>query len=276
MPTPSGVILQNFSIPAPGVPKTVIYHFSDVHLSTHDALSDDMEREKAMEASASWASGRFYFARAHGEPMEPEQQLSAETHLARLLSLSEEGDAVVLAGDIFDYVSPANLRCLESHLHSHPKPILWVCGNHEDPAQIPNGLGCSAAKQPVQILELEGLTILGLDNSQRRITREQRDALDTLLKQDKSLVIAMHIPIMVPENREVLEPCGEYFRLNHSEADAETLSFIEQIQAHPGKILAVLAGHLHFSLNCELAPGIPQHVSSQGILGNINRYEIGT
>jgi hypothetical protein len=76
-------------------------------------------------------------------------------------------------------------------------------------------------------------------------------------------------------NREILEPCGEYFRLNHRDADAETLDFIDLIQSHPEKILAVLAGHLHFTCNSEIAPGIPQYVSSQGILGNINRYEIG-
>ena len=67
----------------------------------------------------------------------------------------------------------------------------------------------------------------------------------------------------------------EYFRLNHRDADAETLGFIDLIQSHPEKILAVLAGHLHFTCNSEIAPGIPQYVSSQGILGNINRYEIG-
>ena len=152
---------------------------------------------------------------------------------------------------------------------------LWVCGNHEDPTQIPDGLLCSAAKQPIQILKLDGVTLVGIDNSRRCITPEQTARIRDLLEGDKPLILVMHIPIMVPGNREILEPCGEYFRLNHSEADEETLAFIELVKSHPEQILAVLSGHLHFRCNCDLVPGIPQYVSSQGILGNINRYEIG-
>jgi hypothetical protein len=36
-----------------------------------------------------------------------------------------------------------------------------------------------------------------------------------------------------------------------------------------------VAGHLHFLNTCELAPGFTQYVSSQGLLGNLNRYVIG-
>lgn len=272
---PSGIVLHNFTIPAPGVPKTVIWHFSDIHLATQDALSDEAERQKATAQSTSWASGRLWFAEKYAEPREEAQQLPAETQLSRMLALAEAGDAVVLAGDIFDYVSPANLRALEAELKQHHTPVLWVCGNHEDPAAVPDGLLCSGAKQPVQILKLPGLTLVGLDNSQRRITREQAAQVEALLEENKPLLIAMHIPIMAESNREILEPCGDYFRLNHSEADEETLAFIDLLSRHPGKILAVLAGHLHFTCNTEIAPGIMQYVSSQGILGNINRYEIG-
>lgn len=272
---PSGIVLHNFTIPAPGVPKTVIYHFSDVHLTTHDSLSDDAERAKSMEASASWASGRLWFAKEYAQPMEEAQQLPAEIHLSRMLDLAQEGDGVVLAGDIFDYVSPANLRVLEAELKKHHTPALWVCGNHEDPTQIPDGLLCSAVKQPIQILELDGVTLVGIDNSRRCITPEQTSRVKDLLEGDKPLILVMHIPIMAESNRAVLEPCGDYFRLNHSEADEETLAFIHLLCRHPDKILAILAGHLHFTCNTEIAPGIPQFVSSQGILGNIHRYEIG-
>lgn len=272
---PSGIVLHNFTIPAPGVPKTVIWHFSDIHLTTQDALSDGAERKKATEQSASWASGRLWFAEKYAQPMEEAQQLPAETHLSQLLALAQEGDAVVLAGDIFDYVSPANLRALEAALKNHHSPALWVCGNHEDPSEIPDGLLCSAVKKPVQILNLPGLTLVGLDNSQRRITREQSEQVKALLEKDAPLLIAMHIPIMAESNRAMLEPCGDYFRLNHSEADEETLAFIDLLSRHPGKVLAILAGHLHFTCNSEIAPGIMQYVSSQGILGNIHRYEIG-
>ena len=134
---------------------------------------------------------------------------------------------------------------------------------------------CSSVKKPVQILELEDLVLLGLDNSRRQIIPEQTQALRALLEGEKPLLIAMHVPIMAESNCAVLEPCGDYFRLNHSEADEETLAFIHLLASRPDRVLAVLAGHLHFCCTGEIAPGITQYVSSQGILGNINRYEIG-
>ena len=68
---------------------------------------------------------------------------------------------------------------------------------------------------------------------------------------------------------------GPYFQLNHAEATAETLRFVELIRQNAGKVAAVFAGHLHFLNVSEIAPGVPQYVSTQGITGNMNRYEIG-
>ena len=85
----------------------------------------------------------------------------------------------------------------------------------------------------------------------------------------------MHVPFSTPENRDLLIGCGEYFRLDHPQAGPEVEQFRELIRENAGKIIAVMAGHLHFGNVSELVPGVMQYVSSQGILGNINRYEIG-
>ncbi|MBQ1231653.1 MAG: hypothetical protein IIX73_04750, partial [Clostridia bacterium] len=81
--------------------------------------------------------------------------------------------------------------------------------------------------------------------------------------------------IMTDGNRALLEECGEYFRLNHKDATPEVFEFIDIIKQNREQIVAVLAGHLHFRNNTEIAKGVTQYVSSQGALGNINRYEIG-
>jgi hypothetical protein len=88
------------------------------------------------------------------------------------------------------------------------------------------------------------------------------------------VVIAMHVPIQV-EGNQAHARCDDYFRLNHAEAPQENLEFIDLIRKNAGKIVAVVAGHLHFLNTCELAPGLTQYVSSQGLLGNLNRYVIG-
>jgi 3',5'-cyclic AMP phosphodiesterase CpdA len=180
-----------------------------------------------------------------------------------------------MAGDLCEYISPANLRFLDEKLGSSSIPWLAVCGNHDPAETIPDGLLFSRTKQPVQVLDLEDLLIVGIDNAKRCITAQQNTRLRELLATGKPMILAMHVPVLTEGNRELLTDCGEYFQLNHAGADRETLEFANLLRENAGQIVAVLAGHLHFQNVSEIAPSLPQFISSQGILGNINRYEIG-
>jgi len=272
---PKGVLIHDYKIPVPGIRKKVIWHFSDVHLSEYDALSTEEEVLRAKEASEGWEETRRYFAVKNGEPWEPEQRIPAHTHLKALLELAKTGDALLIASDMSEYISPANMRCLDEALGDFPVPWLAVCGNHDPAEQIPGGYVYSRIREDVQILELEDMVILGLDDSQRQISEGQLEALQRLLAGEKPILILMHVPLSTPENRAILEECGEYFRLDHPQAGPEVARFRALIRENAEKILAVMAGHLHFGNVSELVPGVMQYVSSQGILGNINRYEIG-
>jgi len=272
---PEGMVIHSHKIPIRGIRKKVIYHFSDVHLSVQDSLSATEENQQAQAASANWDGTRLWFAKKYEEPASRAQQKSSEHHFINLLKLSEDGDAVVMAGDLCEYVSPANLRFLDRELEKLSVPWLAVCGNHDKARDIPDGYLFSRVKQPVQLLDLGDLVLFGIDNSERAITAQQNEALRQALTLGKPLVIVMHIPIMTEGNKELLTDCGEYFRLNHPDADRETLEFIHILEQNTDRILAVLAGHLHFGNISEIAPGLTQYVSSQGILGNVNRYEIG-
>lgn len=275
MIVPEGILVHEFKIPIPGVKKKLLWHFSDVHLALHDALSSPEEAAKAAEATAGWVDGRLWFSQHYGEPDAPCQRKSAREHFDALLELAATGDAVILAGDICDYVSLANLRHLDSRLKDLDTPVLAVCGNHDKAEDIPDGYVYSGTKAPVQLLDLGDLLLVGLDDSCRKITREQNRQFLEILSLGKPVIVVLHIPIMTEGNRELLLDCGDYFRLNHPEADEDTLKFIEILRRNTSQIVAVLAGHLHFRNESEIAPGLTQYVSSQGILGNIHRYEIG-
>lgn len=275
MTVTDGIVLHEIKLPVPGVKKKVLYQFSDVHLALHDDLSTPEEIRKAEESSANWVNGRLWFSQKYGEPDEACQRKSAREHFDALLGMAKNADAVILAGDICEYVSGANLRFLDSRLADLGVPFLAVCGNHDKADDIPEGFLYSRAKAPLQLLDLEDLLIIGLDDSLQKITAEQNRQLRTALGLGKKAVIVMHIPVMTEGNRELLLGCGEYFRLNHPDADEETLQFLDILRQSSTQIAAVLAGHLHFHNESEIAPGLVQYVSSQGILGNINRYEIG-
>lgn len=274
---PGGIIVRSYKLPIPGVRKKILYHFSDTHLSQYDALSSQEEKQRAEETAAAWCKGRENFAHQYSQPCTDAQKCSAERHFRNLLDYAAaDGDAIVLCGDIFDYVSGANLRFFDAALTGLSAPCMAVSGNHEAPGDIPpEGHRFSQVTSPVQVLELEDLIILGFDNSRREITREQNARLREILELGKPVILAMHVPIMTDGNRDILFSCGEYFRLNHPDATPETLEFIELLKCSAPQIIAVLAGHLHFPNDSEIVPGLTQYVSSQGILGNINRYEIG-
>lgn len=269
------ILIHDYKIPVPGIRKKVIWHFSDIHLSEYDALSTPEEILRAKESAEGWEETRRYFAVKNGEPWEPEQRIPAAEHLKALLELAKTGDALLVAGDMSEYISPANMRHLDEAFGSFPIPWLAVCGNHDPADQIPEGHVYSRVKQEAQILELEDMVILGLDDSQRAVNAGQLETLKRLLRGEKPLLILMHVPFSTPENRAILEECGEYFRLDHPQATPEAEVFRELIRENAERIVAVMAGHLHFGNVSELVPGVTQYVSSQGILGNINRYEIG-
>ena len=271
----AGSAVHHYRIPVEGIQKKVIYHFSDVHLAEYYSLSSEEEKCKAINVTRYWEALRYDFANNHNEAYTAMQQQSAYSHFLNLLAVAQDGDALVLAGDICDYINSANLRILDTELGKFPVPFLSVLGNHEKCEEIPKNHILSQSTAPTQILDLSEFVIFGIDNSLRQVTAEQNEQLKDVLLQGKPLIIAMHVPIMTEDNKEQLLECGEYFQLNHANAPEEVHDFIEIIQQNASRIIAVFAGHLHFANNTEITAGVTQYVSSQGVLGNINRYEIG-
>ena len=267
----SGIILHDYKLPVKGIKKKILYHISDIHLAHSDTPSTE-QKELTYEQ---WLSGWPGFAISHGEPHTQAQMKKPEEHLGCLLELAGSGDAIVMTGDICDRVSHTNLRILDPVLGKLSKPWQAVSGNHDTAENIPDGYLYSQIKRPVQILDLGDLILFGIDNSQRQVTAAQCNQLRQVLELGKPVIIVMHIPIMTAGNADLLTACGDYFRLNHPDASAETLAFIDLIRQNASRIIAVLAGHLHFHNESEIAPGLPQFVVSQSVLGNINRYEIG-
>ncbi|MBQ3235806.1 MAG: metallophosphoesterase [Clostridia bacterium] len=268
----NNLIVYEYHFKAKGVKQKVIYQFSDVHLTEYDEFSQDGERAFAIYQAPRWENMRKYYANAYKEPYGDAQQIPPLEHLKNLISLSKEGDAVIMAGDILDVTSGANLRALNSAVKSLDKPYVYVCGNHEPSGELPEGF---IAKNPTQKIDLGDLLILGFNNEERIITKSQLEFLKENLSLNKNVIVAMHVPILCDSNRQKVEKLGEYFRLNNDNSTAETLEFIDVINKNSDTVIMVTCGHLHFNLESSLDSGIPQVISSQGITGSINKYVIG-
>ena len=221
------MIIHNHKIKVKGIKKKVIYHFSDLHLSEFDELSDENEKQMAIEQTEYWKNMRLNFANGHGEECSEKYQKSVKKHLHNLMKIANEGDALVIAGDLNNYINGANLRLIDSELEKLTVPYISVCGNHDRAENIPDGFIFSKTKESFQILELEDIVIVGLDDSFRSISAKQNDALKEVLKGKKPVIIAMHMPLNPEIPGSNVEKCGEYFYLNNNEASSDTLEFVK-------------------------------------------------
>ncbi len=269
------VIKSEYNIFIKGIRKKTICQFSDVHLSVWDELSTEEEKRDAITQSENWERGRKGFALEHGESYEPFQLTDSLTHYNNLIELAKTADIAVTTGDIMDYNSGANIRAMENGLRKLTIPFISAIGNHEDPESIPDGMLISAMKKPIHTLNLRDIQIVSIDNSQRKVTKEQLSELKRILETGKHTVIAMHIPIMTEGNRKKLMNSGEYFQFNYEGCPKENLELISMITDTKYNVVAVLTGHLHYGNVSEIANGIYQYGSSQGILGNANLITIG-
>ena len=269
------VLVHDYKITNKRVKKKIIYHFSDVHLAEFDAYSDDQEKTVAIMQKQHWETARRSFAEGNGEPYIKESTKSTYEHFLNMIEVANDGDVLILTGDICDYISGANLRTINAALEHFAKPFVYVKGNHEITGEILDGICFSNINNPVQTVELEDMLIIGIDNSARDITAEQNQKLKEAIEIGKPILIAMHIPMVTERNKILTEKVSKYFLLNHENPSAGVLEFVDIIKQNAEKIIAILAGHLHFINNSEIAKDVTQYVASQGALGNINRYEIG-
>ena len=268
-------MIREFRIPVPGMKRKTVLHAGDFHLNCIDALSTDGEKKQAAEAAAEWEDIRKDFALSAGEPYGEEQMRSPEEHFRRALDEARKGcDALILTGDVFDSVTPANIRFFDSALSDVKFPVMTVCGNHEERAAIPAGHAISPAAEPVQMLRLDDLTAVGIDDSRREITKEQLDALRALIGSEENILLVMHVPVLTDEAR-ASGSVDDYFFLNYSGCPTENLKFIDLIRQNTKKFVAVLTGHTHRSSVGLIAADVTQYTVSQGIVGNVNRYIIG-
>ena len=269
--------ISRFEIPVPGVAKKTICHFSDLHLTAYEELSTPEEKEKALQDTQGWIDTRRYCADAHGCPTGEAQMADSRLQYARLVALANaEADAAVLTGDIMNHVTPADIRATEKGLADLQVPYVIVCGNHEPKSKLPDGMRLSMMKEPVSVVDLGDLQILGVDNQERRITRQQLDKMTELLSTGKKTVVVMHVPIVNEENHNAVFGCGEYFRMNKFDGcPEENEEFIRLLTAPESPVVAVMTGHLHFQNVSHLTDTLCQYGVNQGICGNVHLYPIG-
>lgn len=235
-----------------------LLHISDSHMSPDSPLDTDEMREKAAKHREVWM--------AHGNGATQDENFDAFVALAR----EENIDLAVLCGDMTDFPSVGTAdegRKRYERLGNY----LYVPGNHEQGIRFPEFYKDATRGNPaLQVIDLGELLFVGVDNGCHTVSDEVMDSLERLLRGDKPVVLAHHVPV----DCDTLHPAAvaywedvTYFLFGLSGKGENIERYVRLLTEEHTQLRAVLAGHLHFDHVDRFPNGVPQYVAAPCLAG---------
>lgn len=252
-------------------------HISDTHVSCFDELSTAEEKAKAEKQEAAWQPVKRDFARHFGDRFDAEHDIPSTEAFEKLITYAakQNPEALLMSGDIVDYIHPAGLRFVKKALDDADLRYLFANGNHEGGFETHPELKClNNDCEDIAAYYGEGFVIAALDNSAKTVNDRQLLQLKTLLEQKTPTVLLMHTPISTKYNREDMRCFGEYFLMNDTTDDNNAKQFISMLISPDSPVKAILCGHVHGYHAGEFAKGKMQICASSGMVGCMNELII--
>ena len=254
-----------------GLPKPFsVLHISDTHFTA--AYSHEGEKKQALHTNRTKCFGGR----------------QEEALLDSLAWAKKHVDYVVHTGDLIDWQSEANFDLVRKYFG---EGMTGCLGNHEfstdmwlsDPKESTTEAYKDNTRKIVQEAYpfdvslqsqvVNGVNFVSLDNVYGYVTSQQVKRFRTEVKKGRPLVLCMHVPFFTDviwrANRrfwsqklasdihdEVYKPSGDYLR---QQEDPTTSQFIAELKKEP-LLKAILAGHLHLTVEDQFSPTARQYV----------------
>lgn len=262
---------ENQTLTIKGLSKTYRFmQISDCHIYVNSDENDELDRAFTEEriAEKAWKATDKTPAEMFCEALEDADQ--------------ETVDALIVAGDAVDYISPANLTFVRESFAKTKSEILYVFGNHEgghykkktDPRSCyPSYDGLMPGSPDFWVKDYGELLLVGMDDSDHKLTAEQISKLKEQCARNLPILLIIHTPIASEDIREkVLKAWGsgaDWFMLGYDEKRTQgyTKEFFDLVMQPDSPIKAVLAGHDHFSYSGPLPGERMQYVSAPSFTG---------
>lgn len=252
-------------------------HISDTHISCFDELSTKDEKAKAIAQEAAWQAVKRDFARHFGDRFGSEQDIPSTKAFKKLITYAakQNPEALLMSGDIVDYIHPAGLRFVKKVLDDADLRYLFANGNHEGGFETHPELKClNNDCEDIAVYYGEGFIIAALDNSTKTVNDRQFLQLKELFLQKVPVILLMHIPLSTEYNREDMQCFSEYFLMKDTTDDNNAKRFIDMLISPDSPVKAILCGHVHGYHVGEFAKGKMQICASSGMVGCINELII--
>ena len=252
-----------------------VLHVTDSHI----ALADERDNER-----------KHALANRLGSP---NKERFLQEHLAYA---KEHCDLLVHTGDLIDFTSQANFDFARKVLAE--EKVFFTPGNHEFSQYVGEAYEDRAYKMnsfnemrpglgaPLffNARVVGGVNFVAIDDSYHQFEPWQLTRLKKEIEKGLPIVLCLHVPLFEqslydhhiersgPGSSSYLLGCDEdhlpddewrAIEIRPRGVTTETAAFIKSQPL----IKAVLAGHIHFSFESELAPGMPQFVTGLGCDG---------
>ena len=255
MSTPELEITESVIIKIPGIRQTRRFlQISDAHIAKACPGDGEAEQEEVLESEKRWNDNGI-------------SALETFHKFIRLVK-KEDPDGVLMAGDMIDYYTESNVKCLNELLAGFPVEYLYVCGNHEHGSYslaLPDVDTMYSRLAPLMrnavsfyVRDFDGFRIVCLDNSTFDVTEEQLEKMKAVMAESMPILLVMHIPLWTEEFEKIA-----WNMLDRDEKTTDNArAFAQLIRSEESCVTAVIAGHEHLAWSGEFAPGRMQHVSA--------------
>lgn len=269
----------NINIYSSAVSDTVrLMVFADTHLWMSDEREEPYREYSARMAGAYHSVKHFQT----GAPTTPEESFLATIRLAQQRGV----DAIAMLGDIVSYPSERGVEWIGEVLDTVAIPCYYTSGNHDWHYEGMEGSSESLREKwrgerlmslfgdndpDAYAVEVKGVRLLLVDDSNYKITPEQRDAVAAEVKSGKPFILMHHIPLYAPsrsvsfgighpewsaatDKNYKIERREQWPAEGHTEVDYE---FYDLATTAPN-LLASIAGHVH-SYGVDIIHGRPHY-----------------
>ena len=253
---------------------------TDLHASAFSA-----EEAKAMDANR-----RNYITARRGAFTDG--FMLAEERMPYMFGYADEigADMLLLTGDIIDFPSELNISLMYENIKALKAPALFTLGNHDwcyaDDYLTPNAAATyipefnkMSAGQPaddpyVRYVEYDEFMIVAVDNSPDYVTAATVDKFLALCEKGKPIILMLHVPLHVDS---LVEDCTKVWGKDLGMGgDTGLCAWNPDVQRfyaavaedENSPVVAVLAGHVHFTHEDTLPNGVVQYITSTAYTGD--------
>ena len=252
--------------------------FADTHLWMSDEREEPYREYSARMAGAYHSVKHFQT----GAPTTPEESFVATIRFAQQRGV----DAIAMLGDIVSYPSERGVEWVGEVLDTVAIPCYYTSGNHDWHYEGMEGSSESLREKwrgerlmslfgdndpDAYAVEVGDVRLLLVDDSNYKITPEQRDAVAAEVKSGKPFILLHHIPLYAPsrsvsfgighpdwsaatDKNYKIERREQWPAEGHTEVDYE---FYDLATSAPN-LLASIAGHVH-SYGVDIINGRPHY-----------------